>query len=268
MTFVLRMTLSILVVLKVFSGAATGEVLRGDPGQLERGLQVYNEVCSACHGMGLVRFRDLAAPGGPLSTNEQVRAIAEYYEVEVPTPDGDLVFLTATPRDFFPENRALAAPDFSLLALGVGKRTQPLTDSSADPQTWRADPEAATPWWLDAATRLRALLLTGAAANASEIEAGLLGYTGQDREDATRILYENPVFAGGWTTQPPVLYGDDILYRDGTEATVEQMSADVAAFMVWAATPKVQSRQKTLVHIVLLFATLLTTLALTRGRLW
>lgn len=259
---------ALLIALQISVTGAVADVLRGDPGQLSRGLQVYNEICAACHGMGLVRFRDLADPGGPLASTAQVRALADFYEIELDTPDGDTVFVAATPGDFFPENPAVGAPDFSLLALGVGKRNVPLSQIFGDSQAWRADPEAVTPWWLDAIARLQTRLLKGAVSDPAVIEAGLLGYTGAEREVAGQFEYENTAYAGGWASKAPPIFGEDVEYADGTAATAEQVSADVAAFMVWAATPKVQSRQKMLVHVVLLSATLLTLLVLTRSRLW
>ena len=124
------------------------------------------------------------------------------------------------------------------------------------------------PWWLDAIARLQTRLLKGAVSDPAVIEAGLLGYTGEEREAAGQFEYKNTAYAGGWASKAPPIYGEEVEYADGTAATAEQLSADVAAFMVWAAMPIVQSRQKMLVHGILLSATMLTLLVLTRGRLW
>ncbi|MEM6308295.1 MAG: cytochrome c1, partial [Pseudomonadota bacterium] len=88
-----------------------------DQMQLQRGLQIYTEVCSACHGMKFVPFRTLGDVGGPELPADQVRAYAEFYEVFDPTLfDGEGDFRPAIPTDHFPEGAVAGAPDLSLMA--------------------------------------------------------------------------------------------------------------------------------------------------------
>ena len=81
--------------------------------QLQRGLQVYTEVCSACHGLQYVPFRTLGDSGGPDLPDDQVRAYAEFYEVFDAEIDD---FRVALPTDHFPESGLENAPDLSLMA--------------------------------------------------------------------------------------------------------------------------------------------------------
>ena len=90
-----------------------------DQMQLQRGLQVYTEICSACHGLQYVPLRTLGDPGGPELPEDQVRAYAEFYEIFDPTLfDGEGDFRLATPNDHFPGSNLSNAPDLSLMAKG------------------------------------------------------------------------------------------------------------------------------------------------------
>ncbi|MEO0361949.1 MAG: cytochrome c1, partial [Pseudomonadota bacterium] len=86
-----------------------------DPAQLQRGFQVYYEVCSGCHGIKYVAFRNLGDETGPGFPEEQVKAIAESFEVA--DEEGELGDTRAgKPADKFPPNEAAGAPDLSLMA--------------------------------------------------------------------------------------------------------------------------------------------------------
>ena len=88
-----------------------------DQMQLQRGLQVYTEICAACHGLELVAFRNLADEGGPHLPEDQMRAYAEFYEVfDQALFDGEGDFRPATPADHFPGSSLSSAPDLSLMA--------------------------------------------------------------------------------------------------------------------------------------------------------
>ena len=71
----------------------------------------------------------------------------------------------------------------------------------------------------------------------------LIGFTGEEKEEAGVTLYENSA-NGGYVAMNPVLYGDDVTYADGTEATPEQIAQDVAAFLMWTAEPKMMARKQ------------------------
>src|SRR5690606_24780713 len=71
----------------------------------------------------------------------------------------------------------------------------------------------------------------------------LVGFTGEEDEQAGVILFENTAF-GGFMAMAPVLHGDDVVYSDGTDATPEQVAQDVSAFLMWAAEPKMMARKE------------------------
>ncbi|MEM7241136.1 MAG: cytochrome c1 [Pseudomonadota bacterium] len=99
--------------IKDFDFSFEGVFGKFDQAQLQRGAQVYQEVCSACHGLELVAFRTLHDWGGPGFTNDQVKAFAENFEVYDVEQDD---FRTAGANDKFPPSNLENAPDLSLMA--------------------------------------------------------------------------------------------------------------------------------------------------------
>jgi ubiquinol-cytochrome c reductase cytochrome c1 subunit len=195
-----------------------------DEQQLQRGFQVYKEVCAGCHSLSLVSFRDLHA----LGYNEaEVKAIANQWAIEVPSvnPDtGEAATRKAIPSDKFPspyanETAARAAnnnalpPDLSLMAKareGGEKYIYSLLTGYADANRYRNEKGEALP----AANR-----------------------PGQG-------LHFNPYFANLNIAMPPPITADgQVTYADGTPATVDQMAKDVSAFLLWAAEPNLQGRR-------------------------
>ena len=214
-----------------------------DPAQLQRGLQVYNEVCAACHGLQYVSFRSLGWESGLGYDAEQVRAIAALYEVpdtsEEATP-GDM--RTALPTDNFPRNTAAGAPDLSLMA--------------------KARAGFHGPMGLGINQLLRGI------GGPEYIYSILTHYTGEDKEEAGSILYGNETFPGGWIAMAPPLSDDLLEYADGTPATTEQMAKDVSAFLMWAAEPHLATRKEAGARNFVFVALLAVLLYLTNKKLW
>jgi ubiquinol-cytochrome c reductase cytochrome c1 subunit len=211
-----------------------------DQAQLQRGLQVYTQVCSACHGMKYVPLRTLSAEDGPGMPEDQVRAYAEqFFEVY----DDELEdFRPARPTDNFPANTAAGAPDLSMMA--------------------KARAGFHGPYGLGINQFFKGM-------GGPEYIASLLhGYTGEEKEEAGVTLYENTAFPGGWISMGPPLYGDDVEYSDGTEASIEQQAQDVAAFLMWAAEPKLMARKQAGFVGVVFLTVLSVLLYLTNKRLW
>ena len=227
--------------------ASDGPLGKFDRQQLQRGLQVYKEVCSACHSMKLVAFRDLREIG---YSEAEVKAIANQWSTEVPSinPEtGEPATRKATPADYFPspyanETAARAAnnnalpPDFSLIEKAR---------------------EGGAPYIYS--------LVTGYAK-----QAGYRNEKGQELlklfPDATtpKGLYFNPYFANLNIAMPPPLVSDgQVTYADGTASTKEQNAKDVSAFLVWAAEPKLESRHATGITVIifLIIATVLAYLS-------
>ncbi|OYW47224.1 MAG: cytochrome c1 [Sphingomonadales bacterium 32-68-7] len=204
-----------------------------DRRELQRGYQVYKEVCAACHGLHLVAFRDLEALG---YSEAQVKAAAAEWTVPGIDPNtGEATTRPGVPTDYFPSpyandtaaraaNNNAIPPDLSLITKarhdGGAYLYSLLTGYSEMPAEMAAEfPEFSTP--------------TG--------------------------LYFNRYFPNLNLAMPPPLSEGQVTYADGTEATVEQMSKDVSAFLIWAAEPTLEKRLQTGWAVIgfLLFATVL-----------
>ncbi|MEM9710396.1 MAG: cytochrome c1 [Pseudomonadota bacterium] len=214
-----------------------------DQMQLQRGLQVYTEICSGCHGLQYVPIRTLSDPGGPQLPVDQVRAYAEFYEVFDPTLfDGEGDFRAATPNDHFPGSLLPNAPDLSMMAKARAGFSGPLGLGTNQLFKGMGGPEY--------------------------IASLLNGYTGEEKEEAGAILYENTAFPGGWISMSPPLWGDDVLYEDGSPTDIESVAQDVSAFLMWTAEPKLMARKEAGFKGVLMLTVLSVLLYLTNKRLW
>lgn len=210
-----------------------------DQMQLQRGLQVYTEVCAACHGLQYVPFRTLGDAGGPDLPDDQVRAYAEFYEVFDPEIED---WRPATPTDNFPVSALENAPDLSLMA--------------------KARAGFSGPYGLGTNQLFRGM------GGAEYIASLLAGYTGEEKEEAGVILYENTAFPGGWISMAPPLWGDDVVYADGSPTDIESLSKDVAAFLMWTAEPKMMARKQAGFTGVLMLSVLAVLLYITNKRIW
>lgn len=190
-----------------------------DRAQLQRGLQVYKEVCAACHGLRYVAFRNLTDLG---YSPEEVKAFASTYEVqnEEPNEQGEMFMRPGRDSDRFPspfpnEQAARAAnggaypPELSLMA----------------------EARAGGPDYLHA-------LLVGYVPPPS-------GFT------MLEGLYYNAYFPGHQIAMPPPLNAGQVSYADGTEASVDQMAKDVSAFLAWAAEPNMETRKAMGIKVML-----------------
>lgn len=210
-----------------------------DQMQLQRGLQVFTEVCSACHGLKYVPIRTLADAGGPMLPEDQVRAYAKNFTV-IDKDTGEE--REAVPTDKFPENTGVGAPDLSLMAKARAGFSGP-----------------------------HGLLynqLTKGMGGPEYIHALLVGYTGEEKTEAGETYYENSAFSTGWIKMVPPLSDDQVTYADGTPATVDQMAQDVAAFLMWTAEPHLNARKEAAFKAILLLTLLTTLLYLTNKRIW
>ena len=209
-----------------------------DRNQLQRGLQVYTEVCASCHGLEKVAFRTLADRNGPQLPPDQMRAYAEQFEVWDPELRD---FRTAAGTDHFPESQFTGAPDLSLMA--------------------KARVGFSGPYGLGINQLMRGI------GGPEYIASFLLGFTGEESEQAGSIFYENKAF-GGYVSMMPVLSDDLVEYADGTPATEEQMAKDVAAFLMWTAEPKMMERKHAGFVGVIFLSVLAALLYLTNKQIW
>jgi ubiquinol-cytochrome c reductase cytochrome c1 subunit len=211
-----------------------------DQNQLQRGLQIYTEVCSACHGMKLVPIRSLSDEGGPNMPEDQIRAYAaENFEVFDAELDD---FRPAAPVDNFPANTAVGAPDLSLMA--------------------KARAGFHGPYGLGINQMFKGM-------GGPEYIASLLnGYTGEEKEEAGVVLYENTAFPGGWISMAPPLSDEQVEFADGSSNDLRYMAQDVSAFLMWTAEPKMMARKQAGFVGVLMLTILSVLLYLTNKRVW
>jgi len=220
-----------------------------DRGQLQRGFKVYREVCASCHAMNLVSFRNLMEPGGPEFSEGQVRMLASEYKVmDGPNESGEMFERPGRPSDRFPSpfaneaasraaNGGAYPPDFSVLAKA------------------RSYARGVSLSFLDLALQYQEY-------GVDYIHALLLGYDHQPPhgQQGQPGLHYNPYFPGGWIAMPKPINDGQVEYTDGSPATLDQYSRDVAAFMMWAAEPHLEARKRVgfqVVLFLLLFAGLL-----------
>ena len=210
-----------------------------DQNQLQRGLQVYPEVCAACHGLKFVPLRTLADEGGPNLPADQVRAYAAQFEIFDPELDD---FRPRTETDHFPESNLSNAPDLSLMAKARAGFHGPYGSGLNQLFKGMGGPEY--------------------------IHSLLMGYTGEEKVEAGTTLYENKAFPGGWIGMAPPLYEDQMEYADGHSNEMEAVAEDVAAFLMWTAEPKMMARKQTGFIAVLFLSVLTVLLYLTNKRIW
>lgn len=222
-----------------FAFSFEGPFGKFDVHQLQRGLQVYKEVCSACHGLRQVAFRALAEPGGPQLEAEQVKAFAALFDV-TDAETGET--RPGRPSDKFPANTAVGAPDLSLMAKARAGFHGPMG--------------------------LGINQIVQGMGGAEYIASILTGYTGEEKTQAGVTLYENHAFSSGWISMNPPLEDGAVEYRDGHPNSVEHMAEDVSAFLMWAAEPKMMARKNTGFLAVAFMVLLTSLLYLSNKKLW
>jgi ubiquinol-cytochrome c reductase cytochrome b/c1 subunit len=227
-----------------------------EQGQLQRGFKVYKEVCSNCHSMKLLSFRNLSEAGGPGFSAAQVAAIASEYKVQDgPNDTGDMFERPARAADPFPkpfpnDNAARAAnggalpPDMSVLAKA---RTY----------------ERGFPWFVfDIFTQYQEQ-------GPDYIHSILMGYEEKpkDMEMPAGMNY-NKYFPGHALGMPPPISDGQVTYDDGSPATIDQYGKDVAAFLMWTAEPKMMERKRIGLQVMFFLIILTGLLYFTKKKVW
>jgi ubiquinol-cytochrome c reductase cytochrome c1 subunit len=229
-----------------------------DTNQLQRGLQIYTEVCSACHGLKFVPLRTLGDDGGPHLPEDQVRAYSERYEVFDAELDD---FRPATPVDHFPASALDNAPDLSLMAkkragfhgpygLGINQFFKGIggTEYIASLMVgYEETPECAPEDF-------------PGSYNKAFANGGI--------PDSCKDEHGHSMVEGSWIAMAQPLYGDDVEYADGHESDLHHEAMDVAAFLMWTAEPKMMARKQAGFAGVVFLTLLSVLLYLTNQRLW
>lgn len=217
-----------------------------DRNQLKRGYQVYKEACSVCHSLKLVAFRNLADPGGPEFSEAEAKALAAAAQITTLGPNGEIsdgdvpITRAGTLADYFPSpyanslaakaaNNGAVPPDLSLITKG--------REGGAE--------------------YVHSLVGLGYAEAPPE---------GKTVPDGT---YYNPYMAGGIIAMPQPLSDGQIDYAEADiPETADQYGMDVGAFLMWAAEPKMETRKRTGMGVIIFLSLLSVLLFLSYRRVW
>jgi len=243
---------------------------RFDQAQLQRGYQVYKDVCASCHSMRLLSFRNLAEKGGPAFPEEGVRALAATFQIEDgPNDSGKMFKRAGVPSDRFPSpfandqqaraaNNGALPPDLSLMAKARGVENE-------------------APFYLVPFHWVRDILTSYQEGGPDYIYAVLTGY-GEAPKDmkmpdgAPLKMAEgmnfNHAFPGYQIAMPPPLSDKLVKYSDGSPATLKQYAEDVAAFLMWAAEPKLEQRKSMGISVLIYLLVTCVLMFIAKRRIW
>ena len=209
-----------------------------DRASLQRGFQVYKEVCSSCHSMQYLSYRNLGEPGGPEFSEQEVKAIAASIEIEDgPDSQGETFTRPGRPADKF-------------------KSPYPNVNASIAANGGAYPPDMS-------------VLVKARPGGANYIYSVLMGYedppAGVNLDDG---VYYNKYMIGNKIKMSSPLSDEIVEYTDGTKASVDQMSKDVTTFLTWAAEPELEERHRTGVKVIIYLILLTTLVYLSMKKIW
>lgn len=216
--------------------AHTGFFGTFDRAELQRGYQVYKEVCAACHAMHQIRFRNLAGIG---LSEAEIAAIAKEYEVtDGPNDEGEMFQRPARPSDRF---------------------KSPFPNQQAA----RAANGGAYPPDLS-------LIVKNRVGGENYIYALLTGYKETPPAGVTLMegMNYNDWFPGHQIGMAAPLSDDRVQYADGTKATLAQQAHDVSVFLTWASSPHLEARNSLGVKVMIFLIILAGLLYATKRKVW
>lgn len=209
---------------------------RYDQAQLKRGFEIFHQVCSNCHSLRLVAYRNLAAVG---LTEDEIKAVAAEREIaDEPNDEGEVKMRSGRPSDKYiapfanakaaaAANGGAAPPDLSLMAkarVGGPNYIYSLMQGFSD-----------------------------------EVPAGHVVPDGK---------FYNKYFPGNNISMPPQLMEDLVAYGDGTKASVEQEASDISAFLNWAAEPELNERKELGLKVMIFLAVFTAMLYALKRQIW
>jgi ubiquinol-cytochrome c reductase cytochrome c1 subunit len=217
-----------------------------DEAALQRGFQVYKEVCSACHNLDHVAFHDLDEPGGLGFTEAQAKAIAAGYKI----PAG-------------PDDKGQTTDDKGNPLTRPGILADTFPPPFPNEEAARANNDGNLPPDLSMIVKAR----PGGADYVYSIVTGFhltppKGFT------VTPGKYYNPYFEGWNIGMPPPLTDNAVTYSDGTKATVAQEAHDVATFLAWASDPHMEERKRMGLGVLIFLLVLAGLLFKTYRKVW
>ncbi|WP_245944944.1 cytochrome c1 [Pelagibacterium lacus] len=225
-----------------------------DQNQLQRGFQVYREVCSSCHGLDFISFRNLQEAGGPHFSETQVRALAAEYTIADETADGgtrDGVPADGWPAPFPSEqiardsNGGAFPPDLSLITKARGVHMD-------------------FPWWVFN-------YFTGYQEGGADYVYNLLT-SYEDAPDGVEVApgqYYNAYFPGHMIAMGAPLSDGIVSYADeATPETLEQYALDVSAFLQWTGDPHMMDRKATGFRVIIFLVVFAILMYMVKRRIW
>ena len=225
-----------------------------DRAQLQRGFQVYKEVCAACHGLSLVSFRNLSQPGGPEFTAAQAAAIAADWMHKVREIGDDGQPAERAPR--LADRVPGPFPNLKAAEAANGGKAPP--DLSLMPKA--RSYERGFPWFLfDIVTLYQEH-------GADYVKAFLTGYE-QGHEGPPGTHY-NKYYPGNFVGMPNMLQDGQVTYSDGSPQTAQQYAADVTAFLMWTAEPHMEQRKRIGFQVILFLIVLGGLAYFTKKKVW
>ena len=209
-----------------------------DRASLQRGFQVYKEVCSSCHSMQYLSYRNLGEPGGPEFSLEEVKAIAASIEIDDgPDSQGEMFTRPGRPSDKF-------------------KSPYPNVNASIAANGGAYPPDMS-------------VLVKARPGGADYIYSVLVGYedppVGMILDEG---VYYNKYMIGNKIKMSAPLSEGIVDYTDGNEATVDQMAKDVTTFLSWAAEPELETRHKTGIKVIIYLILLTALVYFSMKRIW
>jgi len=209
-----------------------------DKAQLRRGFEVYKTICANCHSMRLLSYRNLGEPGGPGFSSEAVKAIASQVQVtDGPNDKGEMFQRPARPSDRF-------------------------KSPFANEQLARLANNGALPPDLSVMAKARP-------GGPDYIYALLTGYRpAPEGFEMGRGMNYNAAFPGHQIAMPAVLSDGAVTYNDGTKPTLDNYAKDVAAFLMWAAEPKLDERHSVGLQIMIFLIVFLVIMYLAKRVVW
>ena len=209
-----------------------------DRASLQRGFQVYKEVCASCHSMQYLSYRNLGEPGGPEFSAEEVKAIAASVEIEDgPDSQGEMFTRQGKPSDKF-------------------KSPYPNVEASTVANGGAYPPDMS-------------VLVKARPGGADYMYSVLMGYeeppAGMKLDDG---VYYNKYMIGNKIKMASPLSEGIVEYSDGTEATMDQMAKDVTTFLAWAAEPELEERHRVGFKVIIYLILLTILVYLSMKKIW
>ena len=209
-----------------------------DRSSLQRGYQVYQEVCAGCHSVQHLSYRNLSEKGGPEFSVEEAKAIAAQFEVEDgPNSDGEMFMRPGRLSDKF-------------------VKPYPNVQASTAANDGAYPPDMS-------------VLAKARAGGADYIYSLLLGYEEAPEEfELDEGVYYNKYMPGNKIKMSAPIMDGIVEYADGTEATTAQMSKDVTTFLVWAAEPHLESQHRMGFKAIIYLIILLSLVYMSKQKVW